>query len=193
MTGDADIPSVLIAEDEPLARMALRAQVEALGYTVVAVARDGAEAIALGRCLPADVAVFDMKMPARTGIDAAVELFQDAPTPVVLLTGFGAADLPSPLPTPPIFAVLTKPIGLVDLRGGLDGARAAFGEWMDEDPARASRVRQMREERRLIQRAILRQEDDASSRAEAAARLLDRARSEGTPPLDFARRILDRD
>ena len=103
--------AILIAEDEPLASMALRAQVEALGHNVLAVARDGADAAALVRCLPADLAIFDMKMPAMSGLDAALDAFPDAPTPVLLLTGFGSADLPDPMPEPPIFALVTKPVG----------------------------------------------------------------------------------
>lgn len=182
-------PAVLIAEDEPLASMALRAQVEAIGYSVAGVARDGAEALALGRCLPLDIAVFDMKMPARTGLEAAIAMFPDAPTPVVLLTGFGAADLPSPIPTPPVFAVLTKPISLVELRGGMQKAREAFEAWMEEGDHTRD-VLQARENRRIISRA-LRGQDDELPPATAATRLLDRARDGNRSPLETARQILD--
>lgn len=122
-------PLVLIAEDEPLASMALRAQVEALGYGVAGVARTGDEAAQLARALPVGLAIFDMKMPGMTGLDAAIDLFPDTLTPVLLLTGVGASELPDPIPEPPIFALVTKPVGLLELRGGIDRARRRFADW----------------------------------------------------------------
>lgn len=185
---------VLIAEDDPLASMALQAQVEALGHAVAGVARDGGEAAAMTRCLPVELAIFDMKMPRRTGLDVAVEMFPDAPIPVLLLTGFGAADLPDPVPEPPIFALLTKPIGLAELGHGIDRALARFRQWMvTEDHER--RVRDSRDERRDIERAIaLTAGDDANTTtATAAARFLARAGAENETPGDLARRILRSD
>lgn len=180
---------ILLAEDEPLASMALRAQIEALGHDVVGVARDGHEAVVLGRCVPADLAIFDMNMPGRSGLDAAADLFADAPTPVLLLTGFGAADLPDPLPRPPIFAILTKPVGLAELQDGIAAARAAFTQWTRRED-RDAEVRQAREERRMIASAL---ESDAAISAGAARTFLQRARDEGTEPAALARRILQRE
>ena len=68
-----DPPTVLIAEDEPLASMALRAQLEALDYRVIATARDGDEAVLLGTCLPVDLGLFDL----RTGLTRAYAGFLD--------------------------------------------------------------------------------------------------------------------
>lgn len=182
-------PTALIAEDEPIASMALRAQLEALGYTVVAAARDGEEALNLATCFPLDVAVLDQRMPRRTGLEAAVELFRDAPTPVLLLTGFSGADLPDPVPRPPIFATLTKPVGLADLRAGLDRARDGFQEWVESDPEARHAVRRSREERDTIGRAVRRLAGDASPAA-AAASLVKRAREGGVPLVDVARQAL---
>lgn len=182
-------PVVLIAEDEPIASMALRAQLEALDYSVVATARDGAEALSLGSCFPLDVAVFDQRMPHRTGLEAAIALFQDAPTPVLLLTGVSGADLPDPVPRPPIFATLTKPVGLSDLRDGVERARARFREWADSDPEVGGTIQRSREERGTIARAV-RQIAGDDSLAETSAALLERARQEGRPLVDVARRLL---
>lgn len=179
-------PSAIVAEDEAIASMALRAQLEALGYDVVGIARDGDDAVTLGRCFPVDVAVFDQRMPRRTGIEAATELFDHAPTPVVLLTGYSGADLPNPMPRPPIFATLTKPIGLADLQGGLARARAAFEEWTDGDPAVARAVHRSREERALIAR-VLRQQAGDGDLLPAATRFVDRARDEDRSLVDLAR------
>lgn len=178
--------AILIAEDEPLASMALRAQVEALGHTVLAVARDGADAAALARCLPADLAIFDMKMPAMSGLDAALDAFPDAPTPVLLLTGFNTADLPDPIPLPPIFALVNKPVGLDDIRRGIRRAHDAFSRWRDEGHHDAL-VRQSREERRAIASALHGLDQPLNT---AATRFLQRARAEDALPADLARRLL---
>jgi two-component system, response regulator PdtaR len=178
--------AILIAEDEPLASMALRAQVEALGHTVLAVARDGADAAALTRCLPADLAIFDMKMPAMSGLDAALDAFPEAPTPVLLLTGFATADLPDPIPEPPIFALVSKPVGLDDIRRGIRRANDAFSRWRDQG-SNDDRVRESREERRAIASALQGLDQPLTA---AATRLLQRARAEDALPLDLARRLL---
>jgi DNA-binding NarL/FixJ family response regulator len=182
-----DRPLVLVAEDEPLASMAIRAQLEALDYRVLGPARDGDEAVALGACHPVDVALLDMRMPGRTGLQAALDLFDLAPTPVVLLTGVGASDLPDPLPRPPVFAVLTKPVDLDDIRAALDSALDGFRRWTQEtdrhdDGASA-------DERATIARAVSVLAEGGRP-ATAAARILDRARDEGRTPADVASDIL---
>ena len=142
----------LIAEDEPLASMALRAQLEALGFDVVGPARDGELAVALGACFPVDIALFDLRMPRLSGLEAAHRLFDIAPTPVGLLTGTATADLPDPVPEPPIFHVLTKPVTLEELRTGVDTLAHRFGNW-----ARTHRhvhLEQLREQRRVTARAV---------------------------------------
>ncbi len=178
---------VLVAEDEPLASMALRAQLEALEYQVLGPARDGDEAVALGACYPVDVALFDVRMPRRSGLQAAIDLFDLAPTPVVLLSGVGAADLPDPLPRPPIFAMITKPASLDDIAAALDLARARFDRWLDEDAD--TDVALDRDRRATIGRAVD-QLADGSRTAAAAAHILDRARHENCAPVDIARDIL---
>ena len=179
---------VLIAEDEPLASMALRAQVDALGYEVAGVARTGVEAADLARVLPIGLGIFDMKMPAMTGIDAAFEAFPSSLTPVLLLTGFGAADLPDPIPEPPIFAVVTKPVGLIDLRNGILAATDRFRAWVDREGREDERRRAL-DERAIIARAL--EAFDDGPTADAASRFLERARAEGADPVDLARRLLD--
>jgi two-component system, response regulator PdtaR len=141
---------VLVAEDEPLASMALRAQLEGLGFEVVGPARDGEEAVALGRCFPADIAIFDYRMPRRTGLQAAEILFPVAPIPVILLSGFEARDLPDRIPRPPIFGSLMKPADMKDLRGALDSASAQFEHWLTAEPARRDRAAALRAERAAI-------------------------------------------
>lgn len=181
---------VLVAEDEPLASMALRAQLEALDYRVLGPARDGDEAVALGACHPIDVALFDVRMPGRSGLQAAIDLFALAPTPVVLLSGVGAADLPDPLPRPPIFEVLSKPAGLDDIAAGLVTARSRFQRWYHDERPDHDDGALTRDQRTTIARAVDVLTDDHRP-ATAAGMILDRARTEGRGIFDVAREILE--
>ncbi len=185
-------PLVLIAEDEPLASMALRAQLEALDYRVLGPARDGDEAVALGACFPVDVALFDVRMPGRSGLDAAIALFEVAPTPIVLLTGVGTADLPDPLPRPPVFDVLIKPAGLDEIGAALAAARAGFQDWLDravDNESDGAAPFPDEQDRATTARAV--ELMAAGTRpAAAASLLLERARNQGRSPADVARDIL---
>jgi two-component system, response regulator PdtaR len=181
---------VLVAEDDPLASLALRAQLEALGYRVVGPARDGDEAVALGACFPVEIALFDFRMPRRNGLEAARALFDIAPTPVVLLSGFDSASLPEPIPRPPIFASLTKPADLADLRSALTSAANGFTQWLAAQPERETLVLRGRQDRAAIGLAVTRLARDTAT-APVAERLLDQAARENRPLLDIARQCLE--
>jgi two-component system KDP operon response regulator KdpE len=60
---------LLIVDDEPALRKALRTSLVATGFTI-AEARDGEEAINTLRRTPADLVLLDINMPGMTGIEA---------------------------------------------------------------------------------------------------------------------------
>ncbi|MUI12170.1 response regulator [Massilia dura] len=66
-------PRMLIADDEPLLRSALREQLQQLWpeAELVAEAADGYEALRLGRELAPDLAFLDIRMPGISGLDVA--------------------------------------------------------------------------------------------------------------------------
>ncbi|RVX44981.1 LuxR family two component transcriptional regulator [Nonomuraea polychroma] len=80
----------LIADDEPLIAAGIRTVLESAGdIEVVAVARDGREAVQAARRHHVDVALLDISMPVMDGLAAAAELTGPR---VVLLTAFGNED-----------------------------------------------------------------------------------------------------
>jgi DNA-binding NarL/FixJ family response regulator len=76
---------VLVAEDHPLFRSGLRAELSADGrFEVVGEAGDGDEALALVRALRPDVLLLDVEMPGRTGLQVAQALAGDPLAPRIL-------------------------------------------------------------------------------------------------------------
>lgn len=65
---------LLLADDHPIVRQALRGLLEAAGHEVIGEASDGHEALRLARTLNPDIAVLDLSMPLLNGLDAAREM-----------------------------------------------------------------------------------------------------------------------
>ena len=79
--------SVLIVDDHPLTREALGALLTQHGFSVVAQASDGDEAIELARGLRPNIVLLDLSMPGLDGLTALPRLRDAAPeAEVVVLT-----------------------------------------------------------------------------------------------------------
>jgi len=77
---------ILLADDHAVVRRGLRMVLEAQpDLTVVAEAGDGIEAVERGLREPVDLAVIDVAMPKRTGLDAARELLRHRPDMRILM------------------------------------------------------------------------------------------------------------
>ena len=122
---------ILIAEDESITRMGLTRMVEDAGHQVVA-APDGRTAVRLARQTGPDLAILDIKMPQLDGLEAAQRIYQERPTPIVLLTAYGDRDLVEQAKSLPIMAYLIKPIKERELLATLEVVTARFAEfeWM---------------------------------------------------------------
>ena len=122
---------VLIAEDETIIRLDLRALLERAGFEVCAEARDGEEAVELARETQPEVAVLDVKMPRLDGIEAARRILDERPIPIVMLTAYGQEELVSRAIEAGVFGYLVKPFREQDLLPAIQTARG---------PSRRSRV-----------------------------------------------------
>jgi DNA-binding NarL/FixJ family response regulator len=96
MTGNETI-SVAVADDQPLLCAALRALIgNTPGFTVVAQAADGAEAIAAARADRPDVMLMDIRMPGTDGVEATRQITSDpacAGVKILILTTFDLDEL----------------------------------------------------------------------------------------------------
>jgi two-component system, response regulator PdtaR len=119
---------ILIAEDETIIRLDLRALLEKSGYEVCAEARDGAEAVELARSEQPDLAIMDVKMPRLDGIEAARRILDERPIPIVMLTAYGQDELVSRAVEAGVFGYLVKPFRESDLLPAIATARARHEE-----------------------------------------------------------------
>ena len=119
---------VLIAEDETLIRIDLRAGLEALGLEVCGEARDGHEAVDLAQRLRPDVIVLDVRMPGLDGLEAARLIQATRPTPLLLLTAYDDPGLVTRAIDAGISAYLVKPYHPSALVPAIRTAVARHGE-----------------------------------------------------------------
>jgi AmiR/NasT family two-component response regulator len=163
---------------------------ERAGFEVVAEARDGREAVALAAEHRPDLAVMDVKMPELDGIDAARQMLEQRPIPIVMLTAFSEAALVGRAVDAGVFGYLVKPFRESDLLPAIEAARARHAELQalrDE----AGSLRDALEARKLIERAKgLLMEKDGLSEAEAFARLRGASQQTGRPLRDVAEAVL---
>src|SRR5947208_11421627 len=119
---------VLIAEDETIIRLDLRALLERAGFEVCAEARDGEEAVELARSERPDLALMDVKMPRLDGIEAAKRILEERAIPIVMLTAYGQQELVSRAVEAGVFGYLVKPFREQDLLPAIATARARHDE-----------------------------------------------------------------
>ena len=172
---------ILIAEDETIIRMDLRALLESAGFEVCAEARDGQEAVELARSEQPDLAVLDVKMPRLDGIEAARRILDERPIPIVMVTAYGERDVVARAVEAGVFGYLVKPFRETDLLPAIETARARHEELAalrDE----AESLSQALAARKAIERAkgILMQREGLSEQ-EAFARLRKASQISGRP------------
>jgi AmiR/NasT family two-component response regulator len=119
---------VLIADDEKPVAAGLQAQLEALGYDVIAVVNDGHHAIEVCRRSLPDVVLMDIEMPGLDGLSAARQIVRDPGTPVIILTAHGHANLIDQAVEDGVLYYLLKPVTSPSLHAALQLAVARSRE-----------------------------------------------------------------
>jgi response regulator NasT len=168
---------ILIADDEALTRMGLRAMLREMGHTVVGAAANGTTALKLACETEPDLAVLDIKMPGMDGLAVAKAIAEMCSLPVVMLTAYSERDLVRrAAETETVQAYLVKPIREGDLAPAIELATARFTEWQALREEAASRQEALAT-RAVVDRAkrVLMEQDGLSER-EAFLEIQHRAR-----------------
>jgi response regulator NasT len=172
---------ILVAEDETIIRLDLRALLERSGFEVVAEARDGDEAVRLAREHQPDLAIMDVKMPRLDGIEAARRILDERPIPIVMLTAYGQDELVSRAVEAGVFGYLVKPFREQDLLPAIHAARARHAELL-ELREEAESLADALAARKAIERAKgLLMEKEGLSEQDAFARLRKASQVSGRP------------
>ena len=172
---------ILVAEDETIIRLDLRALLERAGFEVCAEARDGEEAVALAREHEPDLAIMDVKMPRLDGIEAARRILDERPIPIVMLTAYGQDELVSRAVEAGVFGYLVKPFREADLLPAIRTARARHEE-LAEIREQVESLAEALAARKSIERAKgLLMEREGLSEQDAFARLRKASQVSGRP------------
>jgi response regulator NasT len=118
---------ILIADDESIIRLGLKAMLNELGHEVLA-ASNGREALQMAQRHQPDLAILDIKMPYTDGLQAAKTLARSQPMPILLLTAFSEKDLIEQAADLPIHGYLIKPIKPEELTAAITIATRRFAD-----------------------------------------------------------------
>lgn len=119
---------VFVAEDEAIIRLDIVETLASMGFDVVGQCGRGDEAEALIRELEPDVAILDIKMPGRTGIDVAKALTEDLVCAVVILSAFSQRGLVDEAIEAGVLSYLIKPFQRSELAVQIEVARARHAQ-----------------------------------------------------------------
>ena len=178
---------ILIADDESIIRLGLKAMLAEMGHEVIS-AMNGREAIQMAKRQLPDLAILDIKMPYTDGLQAAKAIYREQPMPILILTAFGDSDLIEKATDLPIQGYLIKPIQAADLTAAISVATKRF----EEGQALEEKAQQLEEDirtRKLVERAKGRLMEAGLSEEDAYRALQIHARKNRQTMRDAARSV----
>ncbi len=122
--GDTSGLEILTAEDDPVNRVLIAHQLEALGFTSVRSANDGREALEMWLERRPDAVITDIGMPYLDGVGLLDEIRRRDPHAFVIATTAAGADDIAPEAATRFSRIMRKPVLLADLNDALQRASA---------------------------------------------------------------------
>jgi response regulator NasT len=118
-------PLILVVDDDRLVLATLVAGLKQAGFEVIE-ADNGDDAILLARKYKPSLAILDMRMQGKSGMDVARYLAADTSTGFMFLSAFGDADIVEEATRIGALGYLVKPL---DVRQIVPAVRAALARW----------------------------------------------------------------
>lgn len=182
---------VLIAEDESLIAAGLENDIRKSGHTVVGHAKDGIMVLPLVKKLQPDVVLMDINMPGMNGLEAAEQLAGEAPTAIVILTGYSDVNFINKASELGVEGYLIKPVTADDIKPVLELAYRNFQQKrrLIEDVQNA---KMDLENRKMIERAKgIVMQMKGMKEAEAMEYLQKKSRDARSKISDVAKKIIE--
>lgn len=143
---------IAIAEDEPEVLDDLREMLVEIGHDVVAAVENGRELVeACARTSP-DLVITDIRMPDMDGLQAAEEIRNSRPIPVIIVSAYHDREFIDRALREHVLAYLVKPIGEQTLKASIELAMRRFREF-EVLRKQTETLQQALEERKLVERA----------------------------------------
>lgn len=143
---------ILIADDDAVVRMDLKAMLSSIGHCVIGEADNGETACYLARSLRPDLVILDVMMPKSSGLEAAETISRERLGAVMLLTAYSDVPMVEHANRAGVLAYLVKPFRQQELRPAVEIAIARYREMMALEGALDS-VQGQIEANRLVGRA----------------------------------------
>jgi response regulator NasT len=118
-------PLILVVDDDRLVLATLVAGLKQAGFEVIE-AENGDDAILLARKYKPSLAILDMRMQGKSGMDVARYLAANTSTGFMFLSAFGDADIVEEATRMGALGYLVKPL---DVRQIVPAVRAALARW----------------------------------------------------------------
>jgi DNA-binding NtrC family response regulator len=114
--------TILLVDDEPSLMALLAAVVEVMGHRVIS-ASTCADAVALWKEIPCDLALIDYSLPDGSGAELAEKFLADKPaTPILIMSGFSPTLLPIREDVRSKIGLVEKPFSVSALKGKIEAA-----------------------------------------------------------------------
>jgi CheY-like chemotaxis protein len=119
---------IAVADDELDMRDYFKKSLSRLGHQVVTVAQNGRELIEQCKLQEPDLVITDLKMPDIDGMEAAVQIYQRRPVPVILVSAYHDPELIARAESDHVLSYIIKPVGQADLQMAIATTMHRFQE-----------------------------------------------------------------
>ncbi|WZL81494.1 response regulator [Vallitaleaceae bacterium 9-2] len=143
---------VIIAEDEYISLMGLKANLEELGHEVIGEATDGKDAVKQVLEKKPDMVIMDINMPIINGIDALRQINEKLSIPSIIVSGYHDQKLVKKANEVGVYAYLIKPISKQDIKVAIQTSNSRFLDYKNIEQ-QLIKTEKKYEDRKYIERA----------------------------------------
>ena len=180
---------LLLVDDDRVVLATLAEGLEAAGYTVLR-AQNAAEALAVAHKDCPELAVLDMRLPDRSGVELARDLCNELRVPFVFLSAYGDEETVRPAVEEGALGYVVKPVEVERLIPELEAALTRARELAELRAAREKLTAALESERLISVAVGLVMERFHLPERRAFELLRGHARSQRRKLADFAREVI---